>query len=348
VDDDETTPPAGAGRAHRAAAAATGASPGPADGARTSLLARGQALLSWVQRTRPARANARFGSKGGGVLTGGIAYAALFSVFAALTIGWTVFMAVLGGDVALRGQVLDAIDATLPGLVDTGDGRGLIDPASLRLTPGLSVTGAVAIVVLVLSALSAMAALRTGVRAMFDDENAVNAVAGKLSELAAFAGMAAAVLLSAVLTTGVSAAARWLLDGLGLGAASTVALHAASLLVAFVVDAGTFLLVVWVLGGQRPPWRDLAGGAAIAAVGIGLVRVLGTSVVAGSADRNPLLASFAVVVTLLVWVNLIARIVLLGAAWVADPPHHDAPETPKAAAREGERPPEDADVRTRG
>jgi membrane protein len=32
------------------------------------------------------------------------------------------------------------------------------------------------------------------------------------------------------------------------------------------------------------------------------------------------LASFAVIVTLLVWINLIARIVLLAAAWTADPP----------------------------
>ena len=50
------------------------------------------------------------------------------------------------------------------------------------------------------------------------------------------------------------------------------------------------------------------------------MRILGTSVVAGSVDRNPLFASVAVIVTLLVWVNLIARIVLLAAAWTADPP----------------------------
>lgn len=316
------------------AAAASGEDPGldAGAGARPGVVARVKAVVARLQRTRPLRANARFGVKGGGVLTGGIAYASLFSVFAALTIGWTVFMAVLGGDDALRTQVLEAIDATLPGLVDTGDGNGVIDPASLRLTAGLSLTGAVAVVVLVVSALSAMAAMRTGVRAMFDDENAVSAVAGKLSELAGFAGMAFAVLLSAVLTTGISAAARWLLDGLGLGAASTVALHVVSFAVAFCVDAATFLLLVWVLAGQRPPWRDLAGGAAIAAAGIGAVRLLGTSVVAGSADSNPLLASFAVVVTLLVWVNLIARIVLLSAAWVADPPHHDAPEPARGPA----------------
>ena len=62
------------------------------------------------KHTRPARANARFGARSGGVLTGGIAYAALFSVFAALTIGYTIFMAVLGDNDELRQQVLDAVE----------------------------------------------------------------------------------------------------------------------------------------------------------------------------------------------------------------------------------------------
>ena len=53
------------------------------------------------------------------------------------------------------------------------------------------------------------------------------------------------------------------------------------------------------------------------------MRVLGASVVAGSAGGNPLLASFAVLVTLLAWINLIARIMLLAAAWTADPRRTD-------------------------
>lgn len=316
-------PAAGSGRALLHAAADVGEDVSPA---RPSLVARvvarGQALLAWWQKTRPARANARFGAAGGGVLTGGIAYAALFSVFAALTIGWTVFMAVLGGDDELRGQVLDAIDDALPGLVQTGAGDGgLIDPASLRLSAGLTTAGAVAFVVLLVSAMSATAALRTGVRAMFADQGAGGGlVAGKLRELGGLAGLALAVLVSAVLTTGVAGAVQWLLRALGWSGATGVVVGVAGALVAFVVDAAVFVLVVRVLAGVHPPRRDLLRGAAISAVGVGVVRALGTSVVAGSVTENPLLASFAVIVTLLVWVNLIARIVLLSAAWTADPP----------------------------
>ena len=57
---------------------------------------------------------------------------------------------------------------------------------------------------------------------------------------------------------------------------------------------------------------QLGGNAAL--------RLLGTSVVAGSAESNAVLAGFTVLVSLLVWINLLAPVVLLAAAWTADPP----------------------------
>lgn len=290
-----------------------------------ALVARvSERVRPWVrrwQRTRPARANARFGAAGGGLLTGGIAYAALFSVAAALTLGVTVFTAVLGRDAALRARVLDTISGTLPGLIDTGDGQGAIDPDALRLTAGLSITGVIAVVVLVGSAVSFMAALRTAVRAMFGRTRAGgNVFTGKLRELAGFVGMGLAVLVSAVLTLGLTSAVHWLLSTLGIGTGAGWVVQVIGVLVSFLVDAGMFVLILVVLAGVHPPRRDLLVGAVIAAVGLGAVRLLGTSVVAGSTGKNALLASFAVVATLLVWVNLVSRIVLLAAAWVADPP----------------------------
>ncbi|MFB9954603.1 YihY/virulence factor BrkB family protein [Cellulomonas denverensis] len=148
---------------------------------------------------------------------------------------------------------------------------------------------------------------------------------GKLRQLGGFVGMGLAILLSAVLSIGTTTAADWLLGLVGLddSTAGAVTVRVLGLLVAFLVDAATFCLIVILLSGIRPAWRDLRGGAIIAGVGLGVVRVLGTSVVAGSASSNPLLTSFAVLVTLLVWMNLIARIVLLAAAWTADPPPPD-------------------------
>ena len=166
----------------------------------------------------------------------------------------------------------------------------MIDPDSLVLSGSLTVTGIIAVVVLLLSAIAAMAALRLAVRAMFAPRRSGaggNAVLGKARELGGFAGMAFAVLLSAVLTTGVASAASWILDALGWGGSTTVVLRVVGILVAFVVDAAIFLLVVTVLAGEHAPWRDLRWGAVIAGVGIGVVRILGTEVVAGSVEQEP-------------------------------------------------------------
>ncbi|NUU15928.1 YihY/virulence factor BrkB family protein [Cellulomonas humilata] len=294
----------------------------------TSPAARGKALFVWWKHTRPGRANARFRARSGGVLSGGIAYAALFSVFAALTISYTAFVAVLGDNDELRERVLRAVDTTYPHLLDTGDGQGAIDPEVLELSTNLTVAGIVAVVVLLLSAIAAMTALRRSVRAMFATELGGNPVLGKARDLGGFVGMGFAVLLSATLTTGLGTVASWILDALGWDGLTTAVVRALGILVAFAIDVALFVLVVTVLAAEHPPRRDLVRGALVAATGLGIVRTLGTTVVAGSVSRNPLFTSVAVLVTLLVWVNLIARIMLLAAAWTADPPYVAPPGAP--------------------
>lgn len=296
---------------------------GPAPHASTArtVVSAAKAGVAWLRRTRIGRANARFGAAGGGVLTGGIAYSAVFSVAAALTIGFTVFTAVLGGDHALRARVLETVSSSLPGLVDTGDGQGAISPQSLTLSAGFTIAGVVAVVVLVVSAISWMAALRVGLRAMFDlPADAGNVVVGKLREVAGLAALSLAVVVSATVSLVVTGAVQWALGALGLSADAAGIVVAVGVVTSLVVDGLTFALLVVVLAGVRPPRRDLLSGALIAGTALGVVRHLGTAVVAGAAGRNALLASYAVIVTLLVWVNLVSRIVLLSAAWVANPP----------------------------
>ena len=105
-----------------------------------------------------------------------------------------------------------AVDTTYPYLLDTGDGQGMLDPESLELSSSLTVAGIVAVVVLLLSAIAAMTALRRAVRAMFAAELGGNPMLGKARDLGGFVGLVFAVLLSAVLTTGVGTVASWLLD----------------------------------------------------------------------------------------------------------------------------------------
>jgi membrane protein len=249
-----------------------------------------------------------------------MAYAALFSLFAALTIGWTVFVAVLGSRTDLQRAVLAQIDSWVPGLVGTGE-RAVLSPADLVLDSPVTVASVVALGVLVFSASAFMAALRTSVQAMFDVPPAAqNPVVAKLRELGGFVLLGVAVLLSAGASIVVTGLGGLLGDLLGLA-------------VALVIDAGVVALAVVLVAGVRPPRRDLVVGSLVAAAVFGALRYVGTSVVVGASSRNALLASFAVVVTLLVLVNFVARVLLLVCAWIADPPQEPGPGT------EGDRTP---------
>lgn len=269
---------------------------------------RAMVLVARIKATRVARALVHFGQQGGAVMSGGIAYAALFSIFSALTIAFTVGLAVLGGNTELRDAFLDTLDGWLPGLV--GD-DGLLAPEDLQLTPGSGVAGAVAVGVFVWSASAFMGALGRGMRAMVDDSTPQGrSLPGLVRTWAGFLGLGIALAVSTVATVGATQltafAGRW-------------AAQAAGPVVSFLVDGAMFAFVILVVAGVRPPRRDLLFGAAAFALGFGVVRFLGVGVVASSADSNALLAPFAAIVTLLVWVNLIARISLLITSWVVDP-----------------------------
>ena len=270
--------------------------------------ARAVTLVARVRATRVARALTHFGARGGAVLSGGIAYAAVFSVFAALAIAFTVGLAVLGGNVELREAFLEQLAGWLPGLVGPG---GVLAPEDVRLTVGPGVAGVVAAGVLVWSASAFMGALGAGVRAMVDETTPRGRhLPGLVRTWAGFLGLGLALLVSTVASVLVTQAAAF---------AGREAVRVGGALVSFVVDAAMFAFVLLVVAGIRPTRRDLLVGSGLAALAFGVVRYLGVGVVASSSSANPLLAPFAVIVTLLVWINLLARIVLLVTAWVADP-----------------------------
>lgn len=296
------------------------------------------AASEWFRRSRLGRTLARYGMANGAQLAGGIAYAALFSIFAALTIGFTAFMAVLGGNDELREAVLETLDETLPGIIDTGNGTGVIAPEQLEFSAGLSVAGAIAAGALLFSAVAVMGALATSVRAMFGlIQPPSNPVVVILRNLMGFVVLTLAVVLTAGLGIVAGAAGEWALDLMGIeGVFAGRVIRILGLLVALAVDWGVVVAIFVVLAGVRPPRRDLMLGALITAIAMGVLRFAGTSVVGGAAD-NPLLASFAAIVTLLLWVNLAARITLYAAAWTANPPSV-RPEVKPEAMHADERP----------
>jgi membrane protein len=237
-----------------------------------------------------------------------------------------VFLTVLGANTDLRDAVLQQVDTWIPGLVKTDPGsRGVLRPDQLVLDSPFNPGSLVATVVLLVSAIGFMGALRQSVRAVFGvSVLEENPVLRRAWQLAGFVVLGAGVLASAIASVASSAVSRQVEDWFGASQALVWLVGVGGAVVGVVLDALVVLLVVRLVAGVRPErGRDLVLASLFVGVVAGGLRWLGTSLVVGSAARNALLASFAVVVTLLVVVNLVARVLLMACAWVHDPPRID-------------------------
>lgn len=276
-----------------------------------------QRLVSSFRDSRPGRALARYNTGRGALMAGGIAYTGLFSVFAALTVGMSAVMAILGRHPAMRDAVVSSVEDSLPGVIKTETApNGLVTVEQLTLSSALTVGSVIAALTLLYTAMGLMGTLSSALNAMFGLVRIPRTVvATQLWNLLGFV-----VLVLGVVITAVAAVVTGTLAGvvpLPAWVTGPVA-TAATLAVSFLVD-GAVLGVVITACGVRPPWRDMFLGCALGALVFGILRQVGTRAV-GSIANNPVLASVAAISVLVLWLHLASRTILLVAAWMANPP----------------------------
>lgn len=300
--------------------AADHADPPPRDrGARRGGRRGGGRLLRGLARTRLVRALLRYLMAHGNVYAGGVTLSALISLVAALTLAVTAFRVLLGRRPDLFDRVIDAVNGTFPGLLADDGQPGVLTASDLVVDGGLTLATVVSLPVLLWTATNAMTYLRLSIRAMFGLGAApLHPVRAKLWDLVGILLLSASVLLTAVLSSAATSAAQFLLDRTSIDGGDDLTLRVAALAAAFVVDAVTLALLIRVAAKVRTPWSQRWRGALLGALGWGVLRVAGTSLI--GAWENPLVASFAGLVTLIVWINLAVRWALFTAAWTADPP----------------------------
>ena len=275
--------------------------------------------IAWVQSLKPVRVFLQYNAKGGPLLAAGLSYQALFAVFAAIWVGFSVAGFAIRSNPELEAAFLGLLSANVPGLIDNGDG-GVIDADALFATNILTVTAAIAGIGLLVTALGWLASGRDAVRLLFGLPTApTNFLLLKLKDLGLAFGFGIAMLASAGLSVLSTTALTWAFDAVGIDARSDLAIISArgvGLVFVLLLDAvvlGTFYRVV---SGIAIPWRQLGQGVLLAALALGVLQALGSSLL-GGATKNPLLASFAVIIGLLIWFNLICQVTLMGATWIA-------------------------------
>lgn len=281
--------------------------------------ARIGALVQRVMQWRAVRVFLHYGSKRGPILASGLAYQAIFAVFAAIWVGFSIAGLVLTGDLGLRQSLIAILSESVPGLIDDGSGGGAIDPEDLLNAGAFRLSGIIALVGLLVTALGWLASARDAVRALFDLPAAEgNLLLQRLKDLGLAVGFGALLILSAVLSVVGTQATDLVLGIVGLRETpvAVVLSRIVSLAVMFALDTVVLAALFRVLAGVPIPFARLRTGALIGAAGLGALKVL-SGLLLGGATSNPLLASFAVIIGLLIFFNLVCQVILIAAAWIA-------------------------------
>lgn len=251
----------------------------------------------------------RFGAAGGGLLAGGLAYAALFAIVpAVLLVAGVVGLVVT--DPAARAELIETIVGVAPPL------RELIEVVlteAVRDAGPVSILGAIA---LVWGTSRFIVAFQDAIARVMGGDKARGLLASNLAALGAVVLMIVAIPAMTVLT-GLLAfleAGRDIGVFQFVGAVTSIALGVLPIVVTIVAT----ILVYRVVPVPSPPWRAVI----IPGVGVGVALVVLARAFAFLAPRligaAALLGTLATVFAALAWLALSFQAILLGAAWVRD------------------------------
>ena len=273
-------------------------------------------IIAWALQRKPIRAFLLYSEHRGPMLADSITYRLLFAVFAAVLLGFSIAALWLSGDAVAWQALLNAVNSVIPGLVGED---GLVDPSDIQAPAGLSLTGVLSSIGLIGAAIGSVGQVRSALRSLADQPNEdIFIVWALLRNLAVAVGVGVALVVAA----GVTFFGTALVDVVG-GWFGVPADHPLSswgtwllsAVVVFVLDTLVIAVMFIVLSGVKAPKRALWTGALIGGFGLVVLQQL-SGLFVGGARANPLLASFAALIALLLWFNLSSQVILISAAYV--------------------------------
>lgn len=297
---------------------------GPAESGRLdAAVERAGALTRRTLALFPVRVWRHFLQHNGFLLAAGVSYQALFAIFAAIYLAFAIAGLWLGGSTDAVDALIDVINGYIPGLI-TDDSK-VVTPDQAReiaegITNVLSITGAIALGALVWTATGWVTFSRRAVRDIFGlPPDLRNYVLLKSGDLLAAAIFGASLLLGSALSSGSAAVLSWLLSLMGWDAGSTALnlfIRVMTVLVSFALLSAALAAMVRFLTGTALRWRTIWPGALL---GGGAMTVLqfGAGFLLSYTPSNPLLATFAIFIGLLLWFRINGVVMLIAAAWIA-------------------------------
>jgi len=259
-----------------------------------------------------ARAYGRYSDQHGDQMAAALTFFAFLSFFPLLAVAYALLGYAAGRSDQFRQYLIDAINNALPGISDE---LNVAEIASAKTSAGV-----IGLLALGWAGLGWVGALRTSIRSLWaqDPDGAGNFFVVKLRDLLALTFLGLMLIGSVAATTVTSTATTRALHWLGLDNSFAVSqsIRLLSLAVGLFFNTMIYLVLFTRLSGTSAHWRHVFKGALLGAVGFELLKIT-AAILVGHTTRNPVYASFAVLVGLLVWINLVSRMTFYVAAWTA-------------------------------
>ena len=273
--------------------------------------------LARIKRLKPYRVYEAYSLAGGNLSAAGMSFQSFFAVFAAVWVSFSVSGLYLNAHPDVKNTVITFINMQIPNLIAKG---GAIEPDLLSSTT-FSWTGALALIILGFTAVNWIEYTRVAMHHMFGlPKPALNFVLLKLWDLLLAVIYGVLVLVGASVTVLTTSLFDDVISWLGLdptvrsGLESLVRLTV--VLLVFVVDVVMLAVMIRIFSGVPIPMRYLWRGAALGGIALGIMKLAGGALLSG-VHSNPLFATFAVFIALLIWFNLMCRVYLLTAQWIS-------------------------------
>ncbi|MDR7189044.1 membrane protein [Microbacterium sp. BE35] len=278
-----------------------------------------QATMAWF----PVRVWRHFLIENGFLLAAGVSYVALFACFAAIYLVFAIAGIWLGGSPDAVNALIDLINVYIPGLIAPSGGlftNEQVQEIASQNSGVLGWTGIIALGALIWTAIDWVTYSRRAVRELFaipPDRRSYFLL--KARDFLAALIFGAALILGAALSTVGTLAMNWIFSLIGwkdTSALTTISVSIGSLLIGFAVTSTALVGFFRFLTGTKLPWRRIWPGAMLGGLGISVLQ-LGAGLLLSYTPSNPLLATFAIFIGMLLWFRLLGIVMLVAAAWIA-------------------------------
>src|SRR4051794_1591099 len=298
-------------------------------------------MRQWIDRLRrrsrlvdhAMSMNEHYGAVEGSLLAGAVTYFGFLSFFPLLALGFSVVGYISGAYPDARDHLVTAIEEIFPNIV-TENGAG--NTISLHEIEGAkTAAGIIGLVTLLYAGLGWLSGLRNALEAAFQvpKRKQPNFVVGKLIDLGALIVIGLILIVSVGIEGVIEAAADSLVAAVNLDETSIgkPLIWTIGVLLGVVASTLLFFVMYRMLGRPQISSRAVWQGAVFAAIAFEVLKIIVVNILGSVGGTS--IASLAIAVTLVVWINYFARITVYGAAWSMTVPGA-VPVTDRPSARQ--------------